>query len=236
MPVSFLKPSIAVPEPTLHETLSFGRHRFVEAREQIYVPGAENDHFTILVSGIACRIQTLPDRSRAIVGFILPGDFTSPYVSEPMRMDFGVTSLAAGEIITIPNVELWARARNTPTLSQALARSAILDGAIARAWMTNISRRPADKRAAHLLCELRYRLARAGIASRNGFPLPLLQQDLADALGLSAVHANRVLQSLRKRGLASFRNHQILIPDLSAFEQFAEFNPDYLNYRNIEEI
>jgi hypothetical protein len=103
------------------------------------------------------------------------------------------------------------------------------DEAIARAWMANISQQPADKRTAHLLCELRHRLALVALADQYRFPLPLTQQDLADALGISVVHVNRVLQGLKRLGLIRSDDHEIFIPDLGRLEQFAEFNPDYLH-------
>jgi len=216
------------PEPEVHLALSLGRRRSVGSRQEISIRGAQNFHFTVLVSGIACRYNTFGEGEQAIVGFILPGDFTLPFVSVPMRADFGVMSLTPSEIVEIPSAALWARAQSNLGLSRALARSAMVDGAIARAWMANINHQPADKRLANLLCELRHRLARVGLANQYGFPLPIIQQSLADALGLSVVHINRVLQSLKKLGLVRSDNHEIVFPDLGALEQFAEFNSDYL--------
>ena len=146
-----------------------------------------------------------------------------------MRTDFGVISLTAGEIIEVPSAELWTRARSNLSLSQTLARSAIVDGAIARTWMANISQQPAKKRTAHLLCELRHRLALVALADGHNFPLPLTQHDLADALGLSVVHVNRVLQALKRLGLIRSQGYEFFIPDLGQLEQFADFNPDYLH-------
>ena len=165
----------AMPEPEIYDGLSLGRRRLVEARREISMRGAQNFHFTVLISGIACRYQIFGDGGRAIIGFILPGDFTAPFVTEPMKADFGVMSLTPSEIVEIPNVELWARAQSNLGLSRALARSAMVDGAIARAWMANINYQPADKRLANLFCELRHRLARVGLANQYSFPLPLVQ-------------------------------------------------------------
>jgi len=223
-----------MPEPEIHDALSSRRRRFFEARQTISARGAQNHHFSVLVSGMACRYKIYSDGGQAIVGFVLPGDFTVPFVFLPMRADFGVMSLTSAEIIEIPSAELWALAQRNLELSRALARSAMVDSAIARAWMANISHQPADKRLAHLLCELGHRLARVGLADQDGFPLPLFQHDLADALGLSVVHVNRVLQSLKKLGLVRSDNHEIVFPDLGALEQFAEFNSDYLHPEALE--
>jgi len=218
-----------VPEPEVYAALSFGRSRAVPARQEISSLGAEIVNFTVLVSGIACRYKIVGDGRRAIVGFVLPGDFTTPYFSEPMRPDFGVMSLATSKIMELPRAELLARARENPQLLQALTWTAVVDGNIARVWLANLGRLPADKRTAHLLCELRHRLALVSLIDQKCFSLPLTQQDLADALGVSGVHVNRVLQRLSHLGLARHDHQKIDIPDPARFEQFAEFSPAYLH-------
>ena len=87
---------------------------------------------------------------------------------------------------------------------------------------------------AHLLCELRYRLALVGLTDQKGFSLPLTQQDLADALGVSVVHVNRVLQRLSQLGLVRHDHQTISIPDLTQFEKFAEFSSDFLHPDTVE--
>lgn len=88
--------------------------------------------------------------------------------------------------------------------------------------------RPGAQRAAHLLCEIRQRLADVGLSNDRSFDLPLTQQHLADALGLSVVHVNRVLQVLKKLGLLQIRTSHVQIADLEKLETFAEFDKGYL--------
>jgi CRP-like cAMP-binding protein len=218
-----------VPEHEVHAALSFGRRRAVLARQEISSSGAQILNFTALMSGIACRYKMVGDGRRAIIGFVLPGDFTTPIFSEPMRPDFGVMSLTTLNIIELPCAELLARAQNNPQLSRALTWTAIVDGNIARTWLANLAQQPAEKRTAHLLCELRHRLALVGVTDQKCFSLPLTQQDLCDALGVSVVHVNRVLQRLSHLGLAHHDHQKIIIPDAARFEQFAEFSPAYLH-------
>src|SRR5262249_11372754 len=99
---------------------------------------------------------------------------------------------------------------------------------IQRAWLANISQFAADRRMAHLLCELRQRLAMVSLADGQSFRLPLTQQELADALGLSTVHVNRVMQHLKEQGLIRAMDRTVFIPDLDHLEEFAEFDPAYL--------
>jgi CRP-like cAMP-binding protein len=92
-----------------------------------------------------------------------------------------------------------------------------------------MSRRPADKRLAHLLCELLVRLQAVGLATDNSFVLPLTQRQLADTLAMTGVHLNRIVRQLRLEGLITLKGHTITIPDVERLKSFADFNPNYLH-------
>jgi hypothetical protein len=97
-----------------------------------------------------------------------------------------------------------------------------------RQWLANMGC-ASDKRLAHLLCELRARLARIGQADERSFLLPLTQHDLSETLGISTVHVNRVLQHLKDMGLVRIMDRRVMIGDLAMLESFAEFDPSYLD-------
>ena len=61
------------------------------------------------------------------------------------------------------------------------------------------------------------------------FDVPLTQEDLADALGLTPVHVNRMLQRLRKERLIEFRGGTLTILDSRRLCDAAGFNPSYLH-------
>ncbi len=92
-----------------------------------------------------------------------------------------------------------------------------------------MSRRPADKRTAHLICELLVRLQAVGLATDNSFVLPLTQRQLADTLAMTGVHLNRIVRQLRLQGLITLKSHTITVPDVERLNSFAEFNPNYLH-------
>ncbi|MDN3720500.1 Crp/Fnr family transcriptional regulator [Roseibium salinum] len=95
--------------------------------------------------------------------------------------------------------------------------------------LVGLGRRDADARMAHFLLELGSRLALVGMGGRAGYDCPLTQYHLADALGLSAVHVNRVLRQLRERGLVTFRNGRVTFDDYAALIDLADFDPAYLD-------
>jgi Mn-dependent DtxR family transcriptional regulator len=68
------------------------------------------------------------------------------------------------------------------------------------------------------------------LATTESFQCPLTQYDLADALGLSAVHINRVLRKLRDDGLLIFQQGEVLFLDFGRLVSLAECDMAYLDY------
>jgi len=104
----------------------------------------------------------------------------------------------------------------------------MIDAAIHRELIVSLGARSAVQRMAQLFCEMAERYEAVGLGSRDGYALPLTQQDLSEILGLSLVHANRTLRELRERGLATLRNQQLAIQDWNGLAALAEFDPFYL--------
>jgi len=215
-------------EPADYSGLRFGEAHLAAPHQEILSDGQTVSHAGLLLSGVACRYKAIGDGRRAIIAFLLPGDFTNQQMPERQRLDFGVAALTACEYANVP-LAAWRDFNRQTRLSHALSLCTMTDMAIQRAWLANISQRPADRRLANLFCELRYRLALVGQADDHSFRLPLIQQDLADALGLSTVHVNRVMQHIKELGLIRIRDRVILIGDLARLEKFAEFDPSYLH-------
>lgn len=107
--------------------------------------------------------------------------------------------------------------------------AALVDEATLREWLVNIGGRPAEERIGHLLCELLLRLRAVGLANGDHYELPLTQNDLAETMGLSNVHTNRVLQELRRQGLIELKSKQLVILDFERLKEFSSFNPNYLH-------
>ena len=114
-------------------------------------------------------------------------------------------------------------------IARGLRLAALVEAATARQWLASVGRRSCEERLAHLLCELLVRLAAAGRATDGGFELPLTQVDLADATGMTTVHVNRSLRSLRKRKLIDGKGRRIEVLDVAALRELAAFDPGYLH-------
>jgi CRP-like cAMP-binding protein len=118
-----------------------------------------------------------------------------------------------------------------PRLAKFLWRSTPIDASIYREWSVNLGTREAVSRMAHLFCEMRPRIEFLVRAKDGSCPLPLTQGDLAEATGMSTVHASRVLKELRERELISFTRGQLTIHDWDALVQLADFRAEYLHLR-----
>ena len=144
-------------------------------------------------------------------------------------MEHGVRALAHSRVAKIDRARLLALLPENPRLAEWLRVSAAKEHTILGAWLLNMGQRKAPERIAHLFCELATRMHALGMPrSDGGYEAPLTQQDLADALGLTSVHVNRVLQKLRERGFIDFRRGVLAIKDVDALCAYVEFKDGYL--------
>jgi CRP-like cAMP-binding protein len=202
-------------------------HR-LHARADIIREGDKPDDVHLVLEGFGCRYKILPDGKRHIMAYLVPGDLCDVHVFILKAMDHNIGTLSACRVVDIPRNKILEMLER-PAVAQALWWSALVDEATLREWLVNIGRRPAEQRIAHLLCELLMRLQTVGLTNGNRYELPLTQADIAETMGLTLVHVNRVLQRLRRSGLITLANRQLVINDAQALKEFGEFNPNYLH-------
>ncbi|MCE7029657.1 Crp/Fnr family transcriptional regulator [Jiella avicenniae] len=205
------------------------RQRTVAARRDVISAGDRPKDVHLVIEGFACRYKLLPDGQRQIVAILVPGDFCDLHVAILGEMDHGIATLSNCTIVEIPPATVDDLTMNHPRITRSLWWATLVDEAILREWVTNLGRRPADRHIAHLMCELYLRLKAVGLVIDHTFELPLTQQELADAIGISIVHANRMLSDLRDRGLVTFQGRRVRIADFDALMAFADFDPAYLH-------
>ena len=116
-----------------------------------------------------------------------------------------------------------------PAITRALWWSTLVDEGTLREWIVNVTRRSAEEAVAHLFCEMLLRLEVVGLRIEDGFEFPVTQTELADTVGLSTVHANRVLQKLRKEKLIRLTKSSLQILNIKGLMELAAFEPNYLH-------
>ena len=182
----------------------------------------------VLVEGWACRFTVLASGKRRIVAFYLPGDVCDFDAFLMQRMDQSISAIGLARVAGISRQALDDLSRNQPRLSQALWWESMTAASIQRAWTINVGQRAANRRLAHLLCELYARLERVGLGQAGSCAFPLTQADLGDACALTSIHTNRALQELRRDGLLDLHAGMLRIHDLAELAALGEFDPGYL--------
>jgi CRP-like cAMP-binding protein len=201
----------------------------VPARQDLIAEGDESDGAYLVLEGFACRYTVLPDGSRSIVAYFVPGDICDLHGSILAEVDHAIGTLSPCKIAIIPGEIIRDLTSNYPIIDHALRWVDLVDAAILRKWLINMGRRSADKQIAHILCELLVRLQAVYLATDNSYDFPIRQIDLADAVGLSNVHVSRVFKTLRSDDLIGFEGRGLRIPNVERLKAFAEFNPSYLH-------
>lgn len=201
-----------------------------DARSDIAREGENPTVIRLLVSGWACRYKDLPDGRRQIVGFFLPGDFCDLNVYILRELDHSIGALTRVRYFEIQPQRFQDVIDERPHLLRALLWHEMVASGIQRQWLLSIGQRSPLERLAHLFVELYYRLRAVGLATGLSFDLPITQNHLAEANGLSVVHLNRTLQEMRREDLIELSDRQLRIIDLDRLKQVAMFNSNYLHF------
>ena len=192
--------------------------------------GDRPDFCTLLLSGFAYRYKLTGEGGRQIISLHCAGEFLDLQNSFLGVADHSVQMLTEGELAFIPPAILEGLVLHRPAIARALWIDTLIDAAIFREWVVNVGRRDSRARVAHLLCEFSLRLEAAGLASNHQYELPMTQEQLADAVGLTSVHVNRVLKQLGEEGLIRRDRRSILIVDWKRMRQAGDFNERYLHH------
>lgn len=202
--------------------------RSIRARRDIIREGDKPNHVLLMVEGWACRYKVLPDGSRQIVAFLIPGDFCDSNITLFGHMDHNIGAVRNSEVAFI-RADKMMELIDRPRIARAFLWATLVDEAILRSWIVNLGRRDAFQRVGHLICELHARLRNVAMATDSEFDMPITQEDLADALGLTPIHVNRTLKRLRDDGLVTFRKAHIVIHDIARLQKSVGFDPNYLH-------
>lgn len=205
------------------------RRRFAVGVDMIH-QGQTDQCAYVLASGWACSYKILPSGARQIVDIQIPGDFLGLRSVLFRTSDHNVEPLTVVHASEVKRQDLLLAFSKTPRLATAVLWAASRDEAMVVEHLVDLGRRTALERMAHFLLELGARLRLVGMGDRTGYQCPLSQYQLADAMGLSAVHVNRVLRELREDGMATFQKGRVVFDDYDALVELAAFDRAYLDH------
>ncbi|MBN8806884.1 MAG: Crp/Fnr family transcriptional regulator [Sphingomonas sp.] len=201
----------------------------VDAHREIVHLGERLDHSCLVADGVVARFSQTHDGRRQLLALFIRGDmadlpsFMLPDAPAPM------VALTEVTLFQIAHTDIAELIDHHPNIGTALWRESVIDTAIVGQWLVNVGRKSARARLAHLICELAWRYARSEPITAGQLPMPLTQEQIADALGLTSVHVNRSLKGLRDDGLVVVGRQEATILDWDEPAAEAEFDPAYLN-------
>ncbi|WP_322963645.1 Crp/Fnr family transcriptional regulator [Sphingomonas fuzhouensis] len=187
-----------------------GRSQLLRPRRDLMVEGRDVASPQLILSGWAARVRILLDGRRQFLNFLLPGDVIGLYHHR--------RPLAPTSVITLTEVTTCVPPEpgSQPTLDEAYAVAHAMDEAYLLAQIARLGRMNAMERIGDLMLELQERLDMSDLTHGRSFDLPITQETLADALGLTAVHVNRMLQAARRAGDLIWSSRSMTIPDPKA--------------------
>lgn len=182
-----------------------------------------------VAEGCAFRYKIVPNGTRQIMSFMFPGDTADLHGVLFTAMDHSISTACPTTIIDIPRERIINLFDTHPRVAAALWCNSMQEKAILRERIATMGSRDAYSRIAHFLCELHERLLAVGETMDFGYVFPLTQIELADALGITVVHANRTLKRLRDNRLIETNGRSLKFFDLDALKKVADFDPSYLH-------
>jgi len=203
----------------------------VSARRDLIREGDRPGPVIVMLDGWACRYKILPSGTRQVLAFLMPGDSCDLHAGLLAEMDHSIQTIVPALVATIERTEMDAIMDSRPAVARAMYTSQLIDEGTMRAWITSMGRRSSIERVAHLMCELYLRARNIELSSEPGLELPISQSLLADALGMTPVHLNRVLRKLRESSAMALRRGSLRILDPEMLGKIAGFDENYLHRR-----
>jgi CRP-like cAMP-binding protein len=203
--------------------------RSIGKRRSLIRNGDTPEHCAIILKGFAFRHKTTRDGSRQIVSFYTPGQIINIEQLFLKSADHDIQAMTACEVATISTKALRHLALSRVSITLALITQAMVESSIYRQWMLTVGRHDARARVAHLLCEFAVRLSDEPITSEWTYTIPMTQQQIGDAVGLTPVHVNRVLRQLSNEGIVERKGSLVHFLNWDKLQGVAGFNRRYLH-------
>jgi len=210
--------------------------RRVARGREIVVEGRKYDGLSILLDGVALRYRVLQDGRRQILNIVLPGDLIGFPGSFFENALYSIAALNDCTVSPVTFTRFLGLFETHPRLAAVIFWSLSCEAAMYAEHLISVGRRSALERIAHFLLEMLTRLQAIGLADERGYRLPLTQEVLADALGLSVQYVNQTLRQLREEELVCIERQQVTILNFDALAALADFERAYINRFRIAEF
>jgi CRP-like cAMP-binding protein len=206
-----------------------GREQHYEKNTEIVDAGQELDSVLIVKEGWAIRYKTLEDGRRQVLNVLLPGDMFDLQVLVAAEADHSVKTVTSLTGLSVRPAEFRHLLTESGKLTLAFWWMQVQEEAFLREQIVRNGKQSARERIGHFLLELYRRVLIAGAGNGDGFRVPLTQTIIADALGLTPIHTNRVMRQLERDGLLERSNGWILFKDQDRLAEISQFDASYFH-------
>lgn len=207
------------------------RPRTVAVRTDLIREGDRPGAVFVMLEGWACRYKILPNGTRQVLAYLMPGDCCDLNIGLLAEMDHSIQVITPALVATIERTDMDRILDAHRGIAKAMYIVQLVDEGTMRSWITSMGRRTSTERVAHLMCELYLRARNIGLIDGAELELPLSQLLLADSLGMTPVHLNRILKTLRQSGSMTIARGTLHIKDPVKLVQIAGFDENYLHRR-----
>ena len=211
--------------------------RDTQTSDYLVREGEAPKNCSYIIRGFAYRQKVTGFGARQILSIHMPGDILDVPNLFLEISDHNVQMMTRGQVAIIPRAALRRLALGNAAIARAMWIDSLIEGATFREWILNVGRRDARARIAHLLCEFATRFRSAGLTldDGNAYELPMTQEQIGDAAGLTPVHVNRTLKILAEQGLITRDRRFVTIEDWDALVSVADFSPRYLHLDQLDD-
>ncbi len=190
----------------------------------------------IILSGVTCMYKHASEGGRQILIFHFPGDFPDLQSLHLNVLDMTVAAVARAKVAFVHHRDIRTLYARYPRVGEALWRVSLVDAAILRERMLNLGQRKAYARIAHFLCEMVIRMKLSAMGEGNTYPLPFTQQEIGDALGLTNIHVNRIVQGLREDKMIDVTRGKLVVLNWKRLQNAADFDTTYLHLTRTQKM
>jgi CRP-like cAMP-binding protein len=212
------------------------QERDFRANQNLVLEGDRPACCFAVLEGFVCAYKHTGEGKRQIIGLFIAGDIPDLHGMHLGVMDCTFSTITPCKLGLVRHDALRAICEQHPRITTALWRATLIDASIFREWVTNVGRREAYARMAHIFCELIVRLRFVGLVEDHTIDLPITQAVLGDAMGVSTIHVNRTLQELRHDGLIATSGTKLRVLDWSKLLEAGDFNPAYLHQNDLDAV
>ena len=205
--------------------------RHWEGGRAIVSEGERPKECCLIIEGFCIRSKTTVRGGRQILSIHIPGEVPDLQSLHLQQMDHDLITLVPSTLAFISHASLHALTHAQPGVTEALWRDTLIDAAIFREWIVNVGQRPAPARLVHILLELRQRLSVVSARPEAAdFEFPLTQEQIGEALGITPVHANRIIKQLRQDDIVDVSRGRARVLDEARLAELAQFDDRYLHH------